>query len=322
MSLIEEPILKENTNRWILYPIKYKEIWRLYKQQVASFWTPEEIDLTQDTKDWNNLDENERNFIKYVLAFFAASDGIVIENLASRFLTEIQIPEIRSFYSFQIMMENIHSETYALLIETFIKDNKEQEYIFNAISNIDVIKKKADFVIKWLNSENKFHERLVAYACVEGILFSGSFCAIYWLKKRGLMPGLTFSNELISRDEGMHTDFACYLYNILNNKLSFEEIKQIIMDAVEVEEKFIKEALKCDLIGINSELMIIYIKFVADQLSKKLGYEKIYNSSNPFEWMQLISLQGKTNFFEKRVGDYQKANVLNNDIKIDFNTDF
>jgi len=276
---------------------------------MACFWTVEEIDLAQDVKDWAKLNEKEQHFIKYVLAFFAASDGIVLENLAMRFLSEIQIPEARCFYGFQLMMENIHSETYSLLIDTYISDKAEKDFLFKATENIPVVQKKADWAIRWIGSQATFAERLVAFAAVEGIFFSGSFCSIFWLKKRGLMPGLTFSNELISRDEGMHTDFACLLYKHLQNKIPNEEIIQIITEAVTIELEFVCESLPVELIGMNSGLMSQYIKFVADRLLYSLGVPKHYNVENPFEWMEMISLTGKTNFFERRVGEYQKANV-------------
>jgi len=282
----------------------------MYKKHEASFWTAEEIDLSQDTKDWERLTDSERHFIRHVLAFFAASDGIVLENLASQFSTEVQIPEARAFYGFQMAMENIHSETYSLLIEQYIKDPAEKEHLFDAIHTIPAVEEKANWAVQWMNAENSFAERIVAFACVEGIMFSGSFCAIYWLKKRGLMPGLTFSNELISRDEGLHAEFACLLYGMLQNPLPEDVIHDIICGAVDAERKFICEALSCDLIGMNSELMQRYIEFVADRLLCALGHSKIYNASNPFDWMELISLQGKTNFFEKRVGEYQKAGVM------------
>jgi ribonucleotide reductase beta subunit family protein with ferritin-like domain len=306
-----EPILQENPQRFVLMPIKYHDIWEMYKKQVASFWTAEEIDLHQDISDWEKkLNDNEKHFIKYVLAFFAASDGIVLENLAEKFCTEIQIPEARCFYGFQIAIENIHSETYSLLIDTYIKDQAEKNFLFNAISNVPVIEKKANWALKWINNTNSFAERILAFSAVEGIFFSGSFCSIFWLKKRSLMPGLTFSNELISRDEGLHTDFACLLYKHLINKLSQERVHQIISEAVTIEKEFITEALPVELIGMNSRLMSTYIEFVADRLLYALGYSKIYNVQNPFEWMEMISLQGKTNFFEKRVGEYQKAGVM------------
>lgn len=311
VSRRQEPILEDNPGRFVLMPIKYHEFWEMYKKQLASFWTADEIDLHQDISDWEKkLNDNERHFIKYVLAFFAASDGIVLENLAQKFCTEVQVPEARCFYGFQIAMENIHSETYSLLIDTYIKETTEKNYLFNAIEHIDVIKKKANWALKWINSCNSFAERIVAFSAVEGIFFSGSFCSIFWLKKRSLMPGLTFSNELISRDEGLHTDFACLIYKYLINKLSQEKIYEIITEAVKIEKEFITEALPVELIGMNSRLMSQYIEFVADRLLYALGYPKYYNTQNPFEWMEMISLQGKTNFFEKRVGDYQRAGVM------------
>merc|ERR1719310_1472592 len=282
----------------------------MYKKHEASFWTAEEIDLSADARDWEALADSERHFIKHVLAFFAASDGIVLENLAAQFTTEVQSPEARAFYGFQMAMENIHSETYSLLIEQYIRDPAEKEMVFDAIHTMPAIQKKADWAVQWMNHENSFAERLVAFAAVEGILFSGSFCAIYWLKKRGLMPGLTFSNELISRDEGLHTDFACLLYNMLEHKLPDSVVHDIIRGAVAAERRFICDALSCDLIGMNNELMTRYIEFVADRLLTALGHPKLFGASNPFDWMELISLQGKTNFFEKRVGEYQKAGVM------------
>merc|ERR1719282_1139641 len=282
----------------------------MYKKHEASFWTAEEIDLSSDGKDWENLSGDEQHFITHVLAFFAASDGIVLENLAGNFSTEVQIPEARAFYGFQIAMENIHSETYSLLIEQYIRDPAEKEVVFDAINTMPPVQEKASWAVQWMNQENSFAERIVAFAAVEGILFSGSFCAIYWLKKRGLMPGLTFSNELISRDEGLHAEFACMVYRKLMNPLPDDVMNDIIQGAVDVERKFICEALSCDLIGMNSELMTRYIEFVADRLLTALGHSKIYGASNPFDWMELISLQGKTNFFEKRVGEYQKAGVM------------
>merc|ERR1712160_216110 len=277
---------------------------------MGSFWTAEEIDLSQDTKDWDSLSVNEQYFIKNVLAFFAASDGIVLENLSGGFAVEVQVPEARAFYGFQIAMENIHSETWALLIEQYIKDPAEKDELFDAMHTMPPVQEKAQWAIQWMNTENSFAERIVAFAAVEGVLFSGSFCAIYWLKKRGLMPGLTFSNELISLDEGLHAEFACLLYGMLEHKLPEEVVHTIIRGAVNVERQFICEALSCDLIGMNSELMTRYIEFVADRLLTALGHSKLFNSTNPFDWMELISLQGKTNFFEKRVGEYQKAGVM------------
>jgi len=306
----EDPLLKENPRRWVLFPIQYPSLFEMYKKHEASFWTAEEIDLAQDSKDWSTLNEGEQHFIKHILAFFAASDGIVLENLSGRFSTEIQVPEARAFYGFQMAMENIHSETYSLLIEQYIRDPKEKDEVFNAINTMEAVAEKASWAVQWMKGENSFAERIVAFAAVEGILFSGSFCAIYWLKKRGLMPGLTFSNELISRDEGLHAEFACMVYGMLQNKLPDKVVQDIVEGAVAVERRFICEALPCDLIGMNSELMTRYIEFVADRLLTSLGHPKRYNASNPFDWMELISLQGKTNFFEKRVGEYQKAGVM------------
>lgn len=308
--IAEEPILKENKNRFVLFPIEHDDIWKFYKQSVASFWTAEEIDLGQDNKDWENLNDGERHFISHVLAFFAASDGIVNENLAENFVSEVQYTEAKFFYGFQIAMENIHSETYSLLIDTYVKNPKEKDRLFNAIDTMDCVKKKADWALRWID-EGSFAERLVAFAAVEGIFFSGSFCSIFWLKKRGLMPGLTFSNELISRDEGMHCDFACLIYNDhLNNKLPEQTVIDIIANAVEIEKEFVTDALPVNLIGMNAELMCQYIEFVADRLLAELNCPKIYNSKNPFDFMDMISLQGKTNFFEKRVAEYQKAGVM------------
>jgi len=305
-----DPLLRENPQRWVMFPIQFPEVWEMYKKHEASFWTAEEIDLSQDAKDWDGLAEPERHFLKHVLAFFAASDGIVLENLAGRFSTEIQIPEARAFYAFQMAMENIHSETYSLLIEQYVRDPAEKDRIFNAINTMPPVQEKARWAVQWMKGEKSFAERIVAFAAVEGVLFSGSFCAIYWLKKRGLMPGLTFSNELISRDEGLHADFACLIYGMLQNKLPDDVVHEIIRGAVAVERRFICDALSCDLIGMNSELMMRYIEFVADRLLSALGHPKLYNVTNPFDWMELISLQGKTNFFEKRVGEYQKAGVM------------
>ncbi|UNI13539.1 Ribonucleoside-diphosphate reductase [Purpureocillium takamizusanense] len=308
----DEPLLQENPQRFVLFPIKYHEIWQMYKKAEASFWTAEEIDLSKDLHDWNNrLNDDEKYFISHILAFFAASDGIVNENLVERFSGEVQIPEARCFYGFQIMMENIHSETYSLLIDTYIKEHAQRTYLFNAIDTIPCIRKKADWAIRWINDkESTFGQRLIAFAAVEGIFFSGAFASIFWLKKRGLMPGLTFSNELISRDEGLHTDFACLLHSHLKNRPSKELIAEIITDAVRIEQEFLTEALPCALLGMNSNLMKQYIEFVADRLLVALGNEKIYKSTNPFDFMENISLGGKTNFFEKRVGEYQKAGVM------------
>lgn len=319
---VEEPLLKENPNRFVIFPIEHSDIWEMYKKALASFWVVDEVDLSTDIKQWEDLKEDEQHFIKYVLAFFAASDGIVNENLAQNFCTEIQAPEARCFYGFQIMMENIHSEMYSILIDTYIKEKTEKEFLFKAIDNIPVIKKKADWALRWINNNDFFAERLVAFAAVEGIFFSGSFCAIFWLKKRQLMPGLTFSNELISRDEGLHTDFACLLYkNHIRNKLPQERIVEIITDAVANEKEFITDALPVELIGMNSALMGQYIEFVADRLLYALGVPKFYKVENPFEWMDMISLQGKTNFFEKKVGDYQKAGVTMDEGEKVFKTD-
>ncbi|MBL6872134.1 MAG: ribonucleotide-diphosphate reductase subunit beta [Flavobacteriales bacterium] len=319
---VEEPILKENPNRFVLFPIQHSDIWEMYKKQEASIWTAEELDLSPDLVDWESkLNDDERFFIKHVLAFFAASDGIVNENLAENFLSEVQYTEAKFFYGFQIMMENIHSETYSLLIDTYIKDNKEKNYLFNAIETFEPVKKKAEWAMRWIDN-GSYAERLVSFAAVEGIFFSGSFCSIFWLKKRGLMPGLTFSNELISRDEGLHCDFACMLYNNhLVNKLPKEQVQKIIADAVEIEKEFVTESLPVRLIGMNSDLMSQYIEFVADRLLTELGNDKIYNTSNPFDFMDMINLQGKTNFFEKRVGEYQKAGVLNNENNTTFSLD-
>jgi len=308
----EEYLLQDNPNRFVLFPIQHKEIWEMYKKHEASFWTAEEIDLGQDNKDWDSLTDDERHFIKHILAFFAASDGIVLENLGTRFLSEVQIPEARCFYGFQLAMENIHSETYSLLIDTYIKDTAEKTKLFHATENIPAVGEKADWALKWIGSDSCFAERVVAFAAVEGIFFSGSFCAIFWLKKRGKMPGLTFSNELISRDEGLHCDFACLLYSELKHKLSEERVHAIIKDAVKIEKSFVCDAIPCALIGMNAVLMSQYIEFCADRLLDALGYSKVWNVSNPFEWMEMISLQGKTNFFEKRVGEYQKAGVMAN----------
>jgi ribonucleotide reductase beta subunit family protein with ferritin-like domain len=306
----EEPILKTNDDRFVLFPIKHQEVWNMYKKHEASFWTAEEIDLSQDLAHWEKLTDDERHFVKYVLAFFAASDGIVLENLGARFLTEVQIPEARCFYGFQIAMENIHSETYSLLIDTYIKDPNEKYELFHAIDTIPCVQKKANWALKWIRSAESFADRLLAFAAVEGIFFSGSFCAIFWLKKRGLMPGLSFSNELISRDEGLHRDFACLLFSMLKNKPPAERIYEIIGEAVEIEKEFITGALPVSLIGMNADLMAQYIEFVADHLIVTLGYEKLFRVSNPFEWMEMISLPSKANFFEKRNGDYQKAGVM------------
>ncbi|KAG8898389.1 Ribonucleotide-diphosphate reductase (RNR), small subunit [Tulasnella sp. 403] len=307
----DEPLLKESKRRFVLFPIQYHEIWQMYKKAEASFWTAEEMDLSKDVHDWENkLNDNERHFISHVLAFFAASDGIVNENLVERFSNEVQAAEARCFYGFQIMMENIHSETYSLLIDTYIKDPAQREYLFDAIDNIPCIQKKADWALNWISDKKStFAERLVAFAAVEGIFFSGSFAALFWLKKRGLMPGLTFSNELISRDEGMHTDFACLLFSHLRRRPHPDTVKIIITQAVTIEQEFLTDALPVSLIGMNATLMKQYIEFVADRLLVALGNPKYYNVTNPFDFMDLISLQGKTNFFEKRVSDYAKAGI-------------
>jgi ribonucleoside-diphosphate reductase beta chain len=307
-----EKILQDNPGRFVLFPIEHNDIWKFYKQQEACFWTAEEIDLAQDIQDWDNkLNDDEKHFVKHILAFFAASDGIVNENIALNFVNEVQYTEAKMFYGFQIMMENIHSETYSLLIDSYIKDKEDQLNLFNAIETIPAIKKKAEWAMRWIE-KGTFAERLIAFAAVEGIFFSGSFCSIFWLKKRGLMPGLTFSNELISRDEGMHCDFACHLSNNhIQNKLSEDKIKEIIVSALAIEKEFILEALPVRLIGMNSDLMSQYLEFVTDRLLTALGCSKVYNSENPFDFMQNIALQGKTNFFEKRVAEYQKAGVNN-----------
>ncbi|PKH66488.1 ribonucleoside-diphosphate reductase [Flavobacterium sp. ALD4] len=325
MSQIE-PILQENKNRFVIFPIKHHDIWEWYKKMEASFWTAEEIDLSQDLNDWNNkLNDDERYFVKHILAFFAASDGIVNENLAENFVNEVQYAEAKFFYGFQIMMENIHSETYSLLIDTYVRDEAEKDKLFNALEVFPAIKKKADWALQWIESDS-FAERLIAFAAVEGIFFSGAFCSIYWLKKRGLMPGLTFSNELISRDEGVHCDFAVHLHNHhLINKVPKDRIRSIIVDALNIEREFITESLPVSLIGMNAVLMTQYLEFVADRLLVELGCDREYNTTNPFDFMDMISLQGKTNFFEKKVAEYQKSGVMNTDgeaQKISFDADF
>jgi ribonucleoside-diphosphate reductase beta chain len=311
-DLALEPILRENKDRFVLFPIQHHDIWKFYKQAEASFWTAEEIDLSHDLRDWANLNDGERHFITHVLAFFAASDGIVNENLAEHFVSEVQYTEAKFFYGFQIAIENIHSETYSLLIDTYVKDAKEKDGLLHAVETMDCVKKKADWALRWIG-EGSFQERLIAFAAVEGIFFSGSFCSIFWLKKRGLMPGLSFSNELISRDEGLHCDFACHLYTRhLVNKLPENRVIEIIKDAVEIEKEFVTDALPVGLIGMNAVQMCQYIEFVADRLTSELVGKKIYNATNPFDFMDMISLRGKTNFFEKRVAEYQKAGVMNN----------
>ena len=307
--LMKEPILQENKDRFVLYPISHHDIWEFYKQAEASFWTAEEMDLSQDLKDWARLNEGERHFISHVLAFFAASDGIVNENLAEHFLSEVQYTEAKFFYGFQIAVENIHSETYSLLIDTYIQDPKQKDFLLHAIETMDCVKKKADWALRWIEKGN-FQERLIAFAAVEGIFFSGSFCSIFWMKKRGLMPGLSFANELISRDEGLHRDFACLLYTRhLQETLAEELVLEIIQDAVSIEKEFVTDALPVKLLGMNTQLMCQYIEFVADHLLESLGCAKYYQATNPFDFMDMISLQGKTNFFEKRVAEYQKAGV-------------
>ena len=317
-----EPLLAPDDNRFVMFPIQHDDIWQMYKKQVDCFWRAEEIDLTKDIDHWDTLNDNEKYFISMILAFFAASDGIVLENLASRFMNEVQVSEARAFYGFQIAMENIHSETYSLLIETYIKDKMEKHKLFHAIENFPCIKKKSDWAQKWIHdNRSSFATRLVAFACVEGIFFSGAFCSIFWLKKRGLMPGLTFSNELISRDEALHCEFAILLYSKLVKKIDKNRIYEIIKEAVEIETEFICQALPCKLIGMNSELMTQYIQFVADRLCVQLGYKKIYNVENSFQFMETISLQSKTNFFEKRVSEYALANK-NSDNAFEFSEDF
>lgn len=310
----EEPLLKDNPRRFVVFPIKYHDIWQMYKKAEASFWTAEEVDLSKDLGHWDTLKDEERHFISHVLAFFAASDGIVNENLVERFSKEVQVTEARCFYGYQIATENIHSEMYSLLIDTYIKDTAEREYLFNAIETMPCVKRKADWAIKWINDDaSSFAERVIAFAAVEGIFFSGSFAAIFWLKKRGIMPGLTFSNELISRDEGLHCDFACLMFKHVVNKPPQSRIYDIIKDAVSIEQDFLTKALPCNLIGMNCELMKQYIEFVADRLLVELQCEKVYNVENPFDFMENISLEGKTNFFEKRVGEYQKMGVMGGD---------
>jgi len=318
-----EPLLAPDDNRFVMFPIKYQDIWDMYKKQVDCFWRAEEIDLSKDLDNWQSLSRDEKYFVSMILAFFAASDGIVLENIASRFMTDVQVSEARAFYGFQIAMENVHSETYSLLIETYIKDKSEKNKLFNAIENFPCIKKKSDWAQKWIHdNRSSFATRLVAFACVEGIFFSGAFCSIYWLKKRGLMPGLTFSNELISRDEALHCEFAVLLYSKLIKKADKARIYEIIKEAVEIEIEFICDALPCKLIGMNSDLMSQYIKFVADRLVVQLGYKKIYNVENCFPWMELISLQGKTNFFEKRVSEYALATTTGKNDAFDLTENF
>ena len=316
-----EKILEENKNRFVLFPLQHHDIWKFYKMAQASFWTAEEIDLSSDLADWEKLNPGEQHFVKHVLAFFAASDGIVNENLAENFVAEVQYTEAKFFYGFQIMMENIHSETYSLLIDTYIKDKEEQNHLVNAIDTVPAVQKKAEWALKWIGSDS-FVERLIAFAAVEGIFFSGSFCSIFWLKKRGLMPGLSFSNELISRDEGLHTDFAVHLYNHhIENKLSKERLIEIIDSALTIEKEFITEALPVSLIGMNADLMKQYLEYVSDRLLIDLGVGKIYNSENPFDFMKNIAMENKTNFFEKRVGEYAKKGVGVQEAVVNFSTE-
>ena len=318
-----EPLLTPNDKRFVMFPIEHDDIWKLYKKQVDCFWRAEEIDLTKDTADWDRLEKDEQYYISMILAFFAASDGIVLENLATRFMGDVQVSEARAFYGFQIAMENIHSQTYSLLIDTYIKDEETKDRLFNAIDTFPCIKKKADWAKKWIaDNRSSFATRLVAFACIEGIFFSGAFCSIFWLKKRGLMPGLTFSNELISRDEALHTEFAILLYTKLQKKINKSRIYEIVREAVEIETEFICEALPCRIIGMNSDLMTQYIQFVADRLCLQLGYDKIYGTANPFPFMELISLESKTNFFEKRVADYALATKDKDADIFEFNAEF
>lgn len=318
-----EPLLTEDDTRFVMFPIQDEKIWEMYKKQVDCFWRAEEVDLSKDLTHWNNLNKDEKHFISMILAFFAASDGIVLENLGVRFMSEVQLSEARAFYGFQIAMENIHSQMYSQLIETYIQDREEKHNLFNALENFDCIKKKGDWAKKWINdNRSSFATRLVAFACVEGIFFSGAFCSIFWLKKRGLLPGLTFSNELISRDEALHTEFAILLYSKLMKKINKNRVYEIIKEAVEIEKEFIIQALPCRLIGMNSDLMTKYIEYIADRLSVQLGYDKIYNSSNPFDFMELISVESKTNFFEKRVSEYALADKKKDDNIFELSEDF
>ena len=320
---VQEPLLQEDENRYVMFPIQDQTVWEMYKKQVDCFWRAEEVDLSKDYLHWETLTDDEKHFISMILAFFAASDGIVLENLGSRFMSEVQLSEARAFYGFQIAMENIHSQMYSLLIETYIQDKDEKIKLFNALENFPCIRKKANWAIKWINdNRSSFATRLVAFACVEGIFFSGAFCSIFWLKKRGLMPGLTFSNELISRDEALHTEFAILLYSKLLRKAQKNKVYEIIKEAVEIEKEFIIEALPCRLIGMNSTLMSQYIEFIADRLLVQLGYEKIYNSTNPFNFMELISVESKTNFFEKRVSEYALADKTREDDIFNLDTEF
>jgi ribonucleoside-diphosphate reductase subunit M2 len=324
MSKIQsEPLLAPDDNRFVMFPIQHQDIWEMYKKQVDCFWRAEEIDLSKDLTHWESLNAEEKHFVSMILAFFAASDGIVLENLAVRFMSDVQVSEARAFYGFQIAMENIHSQTYSLLIETYIKNEDEKMKLFQAINHYPCIKKKSDWAQKWIkDNRSGFATRLVAFACVEGIFFSGAFCSIFWLKKRGLMPGLTFSNELISRDEALHCEFAILLYNKLVKKMPKSKIHELIKEAVDIETEFICEALPCRLIGMNSKMMIQYIQFVADRLCLQLGYDKLYDVTNPFDFMELISLEGKTNFFERVVSDYSLANKTVDKNTFEFNEDF
>lgn len=323
MTKSEEPLLTEDENRYVMFPIQFDDIWSMYRKQVDCFWRAEEVDLSKDLGDWEKLSKNEKHFVSMILAFFAASDGIVIENLGLRFIGDVQISEARAFYGFQIAMENIHSQMYSMLIETYISDREEKDKLFNALHNFECIKKKGDWAKKWINdNRSSFATRLVAFACVEGIFFSGAFCSIFWLKKRGLLPGLTFSNELISRDEALHTEFAVLLYSKLNKKINKNRIHEIVSEAVEIEKNFITDALPCRLIGMNSSMMSQYIEFVADRLLVQLGYEKIYKATNPFSFMELISVESKTNFFEKRVSEYALAEKETTTDTFDFGADF
>ena len=321
---IIEPLLTEHENRFVMFPISDNDVWNMYKKAEDCFWRVEEVDLSKDYKDWVTLTDNEQHFISMILAFFAASDGIVLENLGLRFMSEVQLAEAKAFYGFQIAMENIHSIMYSQLIETYIKDSIEKNKLFNALNNYQCIQKKGDWALKWIkDKDSSFATRLLAFACVEGIFFSGAFCSIYWIKKRGLLPGLTFSNELISRDEALHTEFAILLYSKLENKLSNDVINNIVREAVSIEKEFICEALPCNLIGMNQKLMSQYIEFVADRLLLQLGYDKIYNVSCPFDFMENISVEGKTNFFEKRVGEYALATKCENkEDAFEFSDDF
>lgn len=328
MMTITENLLTENKNRYVMFPIEYPDVWAMYKKAVASFWSADEINFNQDLVDLEKLNKNEKYFINHILAFFAASDGIVCENLSERFSKDVPKPEVRAFYAFQNAMESIHSECYSLLIDTYVKDNNEKNMLFNAVDNFPAIKEKADWAIKWISDEkSSFAQRLIAFGIVEGIFFSASFCAIFWLRERGLLPGLSFANQLISRDEALHTEFACILYNHLENKLSYDVLKDMIEEAVNIEMKFITESIPCAMIGMNSELMKQYILFVADRLVVMLGYNKLYNVKNPFDFMEFASLEGKTNFFEKRVAEYSKAGVTATskgmeDITINLDSDF